>query len=126
VGGPADVCKIPGQRIGLQGDWRNWIIHGEAQAKAPPRGPKRTPLVTRPFIIRSGLPKDPKLAQDITVEIAFPGEPAGCYGKIPVAILDVNQSLVTILTKNSGPVQIAPDICPDIWVLPYQVVTIYR
>jgi hypothetical protein len=79
-----------------------------------------------PFIVRSGLPKDPKVGQDVTLEIAAQGQPAGCYGKIPVTIIGMDAVMVTVMTQNSERVQIAPDACPDIWVLPYQTVTIFR
>jgi hypothetical protein len=79
-----------------------------------------------PFFIRSGLPKDPKESQKVTLEIAFQGQPAGCYGKIPVTIIAVDEIMVTVLTRNSEGVQIAPEVCLDVWVLPYQTMTIFR
>jgi sporulation-control protein spo0M len=82
--------------------------------------------VNRPFVIRSGLPQNPKEGQELTLEIAFPDQPPGCYGKIPVMIIGVSDITVTIWTRNLDPVQIAPDACPDVWILPNQAVTIVR
>jgi hypothetical protein len=116
VGGPVDVCMTPGQRIGLQGDWRSWVIDGEAQAKAPPTGPK-------PEFITS-LPKDAKEGDEITLDIRTQGR--DCHGKIRASIIEIqtDASLVTIFTKNSERVQIDPDACPDVWIFPYQSLTI--
>jgi|GEM_PF-3486752 len=119
-GGPVDACNGNAEK----GEWKEWEITCD---RVPPRPPNlRHPLIERPFIVRSGLPKDPKIGQEITLEIAFPGQPEGCYGKIPVMIIDVSDFEVTIMTSNSEPVQIAPEACPDIWVEPYQIRPIYR
>jgi outer membrane protein OmpA-like peptidoglycan-associated protein len=114
-GGPVDACN--GDRE--IGDWHAWevVCH---------RGPHPPRLVNRPFIVRSGLPQNPKEGQELTLEVAFPDQPPGCYGRIPVTIIGVSDITVTIWTRNMDPVQIAPDACPDIWILPYQAVTIVR
>jgi outer membrane protein OmpA-like peptidoglycan-associated protein len=118
-GGPVDACN--GDRE--IGDRHAWEVVCD-RVPHPPHDPGHSPLVNRPFIVRSGLPKDPKVGQEVTLEIAFPDQPPGCYGKIPVSIIGVSDIGVTIWTRNSDPVHIAPDACPDVWVLPYQSVTI--
>jgi hypothetical protein len=119
-GGAFDACN--NREVGK---WKKWQVKIDRVPKPQPPKP-RSPLANLPFIIRSGLPKDPKEGQAVTLEIAFQGQPAGCYGKIPVSIISVDAVMVTVMTRNSARVQIAPDVCADIWVLPYQWVTISR
>ena len=116
-GGPVDACR-GGKEVG---EWREWEVICKRKPSAGP-----PPVTMRPFVVRSGLPKNPKILQNVILEIAFPGEPAGCYGKIPATIIDADQVLVTFMTQNEDRVQIAPGVCPDIWILPFQFVTIYR
>jgi len=113
-GGPVDACNGD-RRIGK---WSKWEVVCD---RRPP-----SPQVNRLFTVRSGLPKNPKEGQELTLEIAFPDQPPECYGKVPVSIIGVSDTDVTIWTRNSDPLQIAPDACPDIWILPNQVVTIFR
>lgn len=125
IGAPVDVCMVPGQRIRLLEHQSNWTIKGEAQAKAPPTAPRRRILTDLPVIVR-GMPKNPTALQDVTLEIAVQGEPPGCSGRIPVGIIAVDEIMVTCITQNSELVQLAPDICPDIWVRPYETLTVFR
>ena len=125
VGGPVDVCMVPGQRIGLEDHWKSWIIKGEAQAKAPPKAPRHRTLRDWPVTVR-GLPKNPTAMQNVTLEVAVPGKPEECRGRIEVAIIAVDDLMVTCITQNSEWVQLAPDVCPDVWVRPYETLTLFR
>jgi hypothetical protein len=127
VGGPVDVCLVPGQRIGLQEHWHSWVIHGEAQAASPPSMPPKPQVQQRAFVVRSGLPSNPQVGvEELMLEIAVRDAPAGCVGKIPATIIMVDPSYVTVFTHNDEPVQISPDACPDVWILPYQSIMIFR
>jgi len=112
--GPFDACN--NEKVG---EWKKWEVKID-------RVPKRPPLVAREFKVRSGLPQSPKEGQDINLDIAIVGEEPGCHGRIPVTIIGVSDFVVNVFTKNSEPVQIAPDVCPDIWILPYQSIPVYR
>jgi outer membrane protein OmpA-like peptidoglycan-associated protein len=125
VGGPVDVCMTPGQRTHLDEHWHTWIIDGEAQAKPPtPPKPRRKSIFS--FFVRSGLPKNPKEGEKLLLDLAIEGEPDECHRRIPVRIVVVDPTLITAITENSDPVQVSPDACPNVWVRPYETVTIYR
>jgi len=115
LGTAVDVCMAPGQRTPLAAHQKEWVLDGAAQAKAPPTGPK-------PGFITS-LPQDAKPGDTLTLEIRTQGR--DCRVEIPAIIIDIqpDASLVTIFTQNSERVQIDPDACPDVWILPYQSLT---
>jgi hypothetical protein len=121
-GGPVDACLIPGQRVKLASHWHTWVIDGEAQAK-PPKPPKKNFFS---FFIRSGLPKDPKVGQNLMLDLAVEGEPDECHGRVPVTLVVVDSVLITARTRNVDSFQIAPDTCPNVWVSPFDTLTIYR
>jgi hypothetical protein len=132
MGGPVEVCQTPGQRLiqPLQSHWHFWRISGEAQAKSPPPGPTKGPVLTPTrFIVKSGVPKDPErfIGEEITLEIALPGQPDHCIGKIEVGIISMSKDLnmLMVLTHNSEQVNVAPEDCPDMWVYPYEVLEFF-
>jgi outer membrane protein OmpA-like peptidoglycan-associated protein len=128
IGGPADACVTPGQRIGMQAHWRTWTIHGQAQAKSPPPGPlqpptrspaTQTPDVTKaketdvrqgrvtPSWFAGGIPSDAD-SGDYQMVVGFQAGGAVKYSMLPVSVKG-HPDFITVVTTNKKNLDLNPD-----------------
>jgi outer membrane protein OmpA-like peptidoglycan-associated protein len=112
-GGPFDACNNR-----EEGAWKRWEVIID-RVPQPPRTPKQPPIIC------AGLPPDAKVGDTVTLFVKFEGYPEECYGKIDVRIIDLSSTKLSVLTRNSDRLNIAPEDCLDMWINSYQVWTFY-